>query len=69
MAIQGFDDGLHIEAAERHDVDVRELQIGRHPDFRHRDDVLLEHRIRYGTPRQHFGHDVADQLADPQHAL
>ena len=60
---------LDVTAAERHHVDRRHPQVGRHAHLRHSDEMALEHGIVHVAARQHVGHCVTDQLADAQRAL
>ncbi len=62
-------DLVGIAAAERHDVNGGEPQIGSHAHFRHGDQVTLDDRIMHVTARQHFGERVAHQFADTQLTL
>ena len=60
---------VDVLAAERHDVDRREPQVGGHAHFRDVIEVAFEHRVMHVAARQHLGHRVADQFADAQLAL
>ncbi len=69
VALQRLEHLFDVLAAERHDVDGREPQVGAHAHLGHGDEVAFEHRIVHVAARQHIGHGVADQLADAQRAL
>jgi hypothetical protein len=63
------DDFFGIAAAERHDVNGGESQIGGHAHFRHRHEMFLDDRIVHLAARQHFGERVTHQFTHAQLAL
>ena len=66
VALERREHRLAVAAAERHDVDGGEPQVGRHAHLRHGDEMGLEHRIVHVAARQDLGEGVADELADAQ---
>src|ERR1700743_3122714 len=60
---------LGILPAERHHIDGRKLEVRRHPDLGHRDDMPLEIGIMNIAVRQDLGNRMAHGLADAQLAL
>ena len=58
-----------VAAAERHDVDGREPQVGRHAHFGHGDEMGLQHRIVHVAARQDLGDGVAHEFAGAQGPL
>ena len=63
------DHRLHIAAAERHDIDRCKLHIRRDTHFRNSDRMAGDDVVMHVAARQHFSDLVADQFANPQHAL
>ena len=66
---QSWGSTLGVLAAQRHNVDGCEPQVGRHAHLRHRDEVPFQHGIVYVPSRQHVGERVPHQFADAQSAL
>src|SRR5277367_6123374 len=69
VAIERLDHDLGVATAVRHHVDGRELEVRRHPDLRHRDDVAFKIGIVNVAVRQDFRERMAHGLADAQLAL
>src|SRR3954470_17565630 len=69
VALQRLEHCVDILAAERHDVDRREPQVGAHAYLRDGDEMAFEHGIVHLAARQQIGHRMADELADAQLAL
>ncbi len=69
MAVEGGDQRVGALAAERHDEDGGELEVGRHAHFGHGDHHALEGRIVDLAALEDFGEGVAHQFADAQLAL
>src|SRR5205085_10379575 len=60
---------LRVAAAERHDVDGGEPQIGAHAHLRYGDHMALDNRIMHLAADEHLGERMADELADAQLSL
>ncbi len=58
-----------VLAAERHDVNRGELQIGAHPHFRNRHDLAFENGVAGRRTDKKLGHGMADQFGHAQHPL
>ena len=69
VALEGGEDGVGVLAAERHDEDGGELEVGRHAHFRHGDDRALQRRVVDLAALEDVGQRVADQFADAKLAL
>ena len=69
VALQRRDHDFGVASAERHHIDGRKLEVGRHPHFGHGDDVTLEVRIVHAALRQDVGDRVTHGFADAQLAL
>ena len=64
VPVESDDRRLGVLAAERHDRDGRELQIGRHLHRRDRHHLPIEHGIDDFAALENFRHRVADRFAD-----
>src|SRR5262249_6145335 len=69
VAIERLEHGLLVAAAERHHVDGRLAQVGRHAHLGHGDHVCLEHRVVHVAARENLRERMTDQLAGAQRAL
>src|SRR5262249_34248203 len=69
VALERGEHRFRVAPAQRHDVDGREPQIGRHPHLRDGDKMTLDPRVMYGPARQHVRERMADELTDPQLTL
>src|SRR6266536_2089643 len=69
VAVERRQDLRLVAPAERHHVDGRQPQIGAHADFRHGDQMRLDHGVMNLALRQQLGHGMTHGLADAQLAL
>src|SRR5215472_6231930 len=69
VALERVEHRLLVAAAERHHVDGGELEVRRHANLGHGDDMALDDRIMHLAARKNVGDRVADHLAGAQGAL
>lgn len=66
---EGRDDRLLILAAERHYITCRQLEVGRHPDFRNGYDIAAERVILNLATSENLGQRMSNKFSNAQLAL
>ena len=69
VALERREHRIRVAPTERHQVDRGEPKVGRHLNFRHRDQVLFDDGVMHVPAREHVRERMAHEFADAQLAL